>query len=354
MSNETTAIVVCDNEKIQTALTVPDAMDAIIAEVAEIVNAFVGDTSTDKGRKEIASMAYSVARTKSTIDSFGKEMTAKAKAELKKVDNARKVARDRLDLLRDHARKPLTEWEARQAVAVGCIENMITTAMMPGDTVEAIEAALSTVTAVQPPDMPEETQDAVREAQAKAIADIMVKLTAAKKIIADQAELERLKKAEAEREAKDKADQLASEAKEREEKAAEKAKAAAEKEKEAAIEAAKLAAELAAEKAAADSKAALEAERLRTEKAEADRKVAQKRALDAEREAKANAEREQEEKEIEKQRQAEARAADKKHRRAIQVEAFHCLQTLGLDKDHAVMVVKAITESRIKNVSITF
>lgn len=74
----------------------------------------VPDVYTDKGRKDIASMAYSVARTKTYLDSIGKELVSHYKEIPKKIDSTRKFARDRLDNLRDSIRKPLDDWENEQ------------------------------------------------------------------------------------------------------------------------------------------------------------------------------------------------------------------------------------------------
>jgi hypothetical protein len=60
-------------------------------------------------------MAYSVARTKTYIDSIGKELVSHYKEAPKKIDSVRKFARDSLDYLRDEVRKPLDEWENEQA-----------------------------------------------------------------------------------------------------------------------------------------------------------------------------------------------------------------------------------------------
>ena len=75
----------------------------------------VPDVFTEKGRKDISSMAYSVARTKTYLDSIGKELVSHYKEVPKKIDSVRKFARDSLDSLRDEVRRPLDEWENEQA-----------------------------------------------------------------------------------------------------------------------------------------------------------------------------------------------------------------------------------------------
>ena len=122
--SEELEIIVTDNEKITNALVVPGAMDTMLAEVLNKIKDFKGDVSTNKGRKEIASVAYKVARTKTTIDNFGKELVGKAKIEIKKIDDARKKARDTLDKYKEVVRKDLNTWEADRAAAEALIERI--------------------------------------------------------------------------------------------------------------------------------------------------------------------------------------------------------------------------------------
>lgn len=69
------------------------------------------DAETPKGRKELASIAYSVSKTKTWLDEQGKNLVSEAKSKIKVVDNERKAVRDQLDLLRDEIRKPVTDFE---------------------------------------------------------------------------------------------------------------------------------------------------------------------------------------------------------------------------------------------------
>lgn len=95
--------------------TNPDGLDKILKEIENKVSGIVPDISTQKGRKEIASLAYKVAQSKTLIDKLGAELTADWKDRAKKVDVARKRARDFLDSLKDRVRQPLTEWEEAEA-----------------------------------------------------------------------------------------------------------------------------------------------------------------------------------------------------------------------------------------------
>ena len=87
----------------------------ILAEIHKKVNGFEPDVTTGKGRKEIASMAFKVARSKTLLDDLGKERTKEWKAKAKKVDEVRKEIRDDLDALKAEIRQPLVEWEEAEA-----------------------------------------------------------------------------------------------------------------------------------------------------------------------------------------------------------------------------------------------
>lgn len=89
-------------------------LESIIDTVKEKTCHIVPDIYTDKGRKEIASMAYAIARTKTYLDNIGKELVSEYKELPKKIDAGRKFARDALDKLKDEIRKPLDEWEKEQ------------------------------------------------------------------------------------------------------------------------------------------------------------------------------------------------------------------------------------------------
>ena len=89
-------------------------IDPILARIEAEVRSHAPDLTTDKGRKAIASLAYKVSQSKTALDNAGKKLTEDQKQAIAAVDAARKKIRDRLDLLRDEARKPLTDWEAAE------------------------------------------------------------------------------------------------------------------------------------------------------------------------------------------------------------------------------------------------
>lgn len=88
-----------------------DALDTLLERIKAEATSLVPDLTTAASRKEIASMAYKVSRSKVVIDNAGKDLTVDLKARARAVDEKRKLARDTLDELRDRVRAPLTEWE---------------------------------------------------------------------------------------------------------------------------------------------------------------------------------------------------------------------------------------------------
>lgn len=95
-----------------------ETVDAIIQKVENEVKNFVPDLSTAKGRKEIASFANRVTKTKTFLDGEGKKLGDELRAKLDPILAQRKKFRDRLDELKAEARKPLTDWEAKEKARI--------------------------------------------------------------------------------------------------------------------------------------------------------------------------------------------------------------------------------------------
>jgi len=88
-----------------------NGMDELLQQITDEAKGLIPDTSTTKGRKEIASMAHKVSKSKTYLDGLGKELVSDWKAQAKKVDIVRSATREYLDNLKAEVRKPLTEWE---------------------------------------------------------------------------------------------------------------------------------------------------------------------------------------------------------------------------------------------------
>lgn len=112
--SEITDLVVIEKKNAMAVFTNNDQLDPLIELIEKEARSLVPDVTTKKGRDAIASMAHKVARSKTYIDNAGKELVAELKALPKKIDESRRIARERLDALKDEVRLPLTEWEAEQ------------------------------------------------------------------------------------------------------------------------------------------------------------------------------------------------------------------------------------------------
>ena len=105
--------------------TTGDGLNEILRKIELQANSFVANVKTAQGRKEIASFAYDIARTKTALDDMGKNLVADWKAKAKLVDISRKKARDFLDELKNNVRRPLTEFEQAEAARIQAEKDLI-------------------------------------------------------------------------------------------------------------------------------------------------------------------------------------------------------------------------------------
>jgi hypothetical protein len=345
-------------EKPATELYAPGAIRSILDGIKDAVRKTVIDPTTDKGRKEIASLAHKVAKTKVALDEAGKKLTEDARAQIDAVNAERKIVRDELDALKEEVRKPLTEYEEREKARVAKHQAILAHIdTFAGDLSLCGAAELAerhaTLKALDVSNLDEFSGPAETKKNgtlyllAEAHAAAAEKEAAKAKAEADRIERERIEREE--REAR-----IAAEAAERARvEAEEKAKRQAEEE----------AARVAAETRRADE--AREAER----KAGADRiaaaerqvKEAQERAAREIAEAAERQKREAESAErarlaaVEAERIAdEKRAANKKHRDAVIKRAVDALEAEGVETGAAGLIVLLIAGGKIPAVSIQF
>ena len=108
-------------------------MKPIVTDIAKAVSTFVADVNTAAGRKEIASMARKVARSKTFLENIGKTYVAELKKQPVKVDAERRKMKAYLDKLRDKVRKPLTEWEDAETARVHGLIDRVNIMKLPED-----------------------------------------------------------------------------------------------------------------------------------------------------------------------------------------------------------------------------
>lgn len=337
-------------------------IDPLLERIATESRAQKLDISTEKGRKEVASLAYKIARSKTLLDDMGKALGEDAKRKLDAINADRKKARDSLDALKEEIRKPLTDWENADALRIAALEQKIKDIESIGDKataeclllpIKGMEEAAEKVAAIALIDW-QEFKFRAKEAIEIATSKISLAIAQRKKHDEEQAELARLRaeaaaREQAERDARIAAEAAAKAKAEAEAKAAQEAKAAADK-----AEAEQKRVE--AEKKAAEERAAkAEQEKLAAEaKAKADAAAA---LLKAEQEKIAAVEAERKRAEQEARAEAEAaakREADKAHKTKINGEALADLVAAGLSEETAKEAIKAIAQGKIRNVKISY
>jgi hypothetical protein len=188
----------------------PGVITALLARIRQDAVEFTPDVTTDKGRKQIASRAFRVSQAKTYLDDLGKAEVAQLKDLPRQVDAARKLLRDGLDALKVEVRHPLTEWEERRSLLqhrLGIIQN--TPASMFNSDAIAIQSTIETITAT--PTDGATWQEFAQEASSVklvTLATLQEMLEKRQRWEADQAELARLREADAKRKQEDKEEQL--------------------------------------------------------------------------------------------------------------------------------------------------
>jgi hypothetical protein len=301
--------------------------ETIVSAIEKQVRAEVFDITTEDGRKRVKSIAYKIARSKTTLDEIGKDHVAGFKAKSAAVDKERKTIRDRLDALNEEVRGPLTAWEEaekarvekREAFLVSIIESVKFDAIAPG--VDVIRDRIQFVAAYSSIDW-EEFRERADVAAKEALAMLEIMLATAEQHERDQAELIELRRLRAERE---EADRLAA--------------AAAQ-----AAEQARQEAEQKAARAAAEAERIAEWQRKREEQAERDVQAAVAATLERDRQ-RAAAQKAAEEA-AERKRQE-----NKRHRAKVHAEIIAALEPLPAS---AAAILEAIDRGAIPHVSINY
>ena len=347
-------------ERDETALiTVPEGQDAyalftaksttgadkLLGMVRAKVDAFkaeLPDVNTASGRKQIASFAFKIAKSKTAIEEVGAELAKDAKELPKRIDANRKHIKDTLDAWRNEVRQPVTDWEKAEEARVNRIKGDLAELQHTIDDPDWInrssEGMRDRIGQIES-DYADVSEDrfgeyagAADELKAKALAVLTERIAAAEKREAEAAELARLRAEAEERARKDREAEIAREAAEKAKREAE-AKAEAER--------------LAAQKREDDLKAA-------AAKAEQDRKDAEERAANAEREAREKAEREAKAKADAEEAERKRREQDRAHRAAINNAALAAFVENGLSEDVARQVVTLLASRAIPHVSILY
>lgn len=319
----------------------PKGAEIVLKVIRQRIDEFVPEVTTAAGRKEIASFAHKVAQCKTLLDGVGKDLVSEAKQKVKEVDAERKKIRDTLDEWKADVRKPLTEWEEREANRKAALEAKVTAidalwqfpanAQIPSETLE--ENLGKAQSLVINEELYEDFYRPATDAKQRTIMTLEQMLADAKKREAEQAELERLRKEAAERAKRDEEERLR---KEGEERARREAEAKAEQERK-------------------DREAEQRRQQEALERAEREKAEAEQRTKDAEEKAKREAAEAAERRARQEQEAREKRERDQALRSRIKAEIVksldeHCV----LMPDTADEVADAIMAGKIQHVTANF
>lgn len=343
-------------------------IDNILNKIAEDARAQKTDMSTEKGRKEIASLAYKIAQSKTFLDKMGKALGDDARKQIETLNAERKKCVEFLDKLKDEIRNPLTDWENKEKERVANHELEIARIIQIGTFAESNWQSLKSdfiaknIQELESIDRDwQEFKDRAANEIQKSFEKLDIVLKNIKKYEDEQAELARLREQEQIRLQKERDERIAQEAAE---------KARLDAENKARIEAERLAKETERIRLEAEQKAEFERQKVLREKQQAEEKalayqrekeMSEKRA----REAAERAERdkqlaiEAERARIEKEKQAaidaeKAREANLKHRAKINNEALSAFVDGGLNEDAAKLAITLIAQGKIPNTRISY
>ncbi len=343
----------------ETALQVyqqPSGLDPYIERIRAEVTGHVPDLTTDKGRKAIASLAFKVRKSKTALDSLGKQLVDDLKDIPKKIDAERKRMRDELDALADEVRQPLTEWEqaeeARQAKHNSNVMRLNQFGANASAQIESetLRSMISEVEATPVDESWEEFEAEAHRAKAKALESLQAALVVREKYEAEQAELAELRRKQAEQEQKDREAEIARQAAEKARADAE-AKAQAERDAAAKREAD---AKATAEKAERDRLEAVERQKQAEARAEAEKLAAEQRAKDAAEAARLAEIKRQADDKAASEAEQRKREADKAHKAKINRAALAAFVAGGMPEECAKQAVTLIARGEIPAIRITY
>ncbi|WP_151738328.1 hypothetical protein [Acinetobacter junii] len=348
MNAQVNELQVLEQNVIVAAFQKENGTKSLYEQIANNARSIVFNMNDKKERDALKSYAYNLARTKTTVDNYGKELVSGIKAQAAVIDADRKFWRDNMDLLQEEIRKPLTDFENAEKARIKRLEDEVAVIKMPANLcgewdAASIKDAIQTLENKVIDSSFEEFEQEAKLAKFETLEALRTALVTREKYEAEQAELESLRKEQLEREQRERDERIAKEAADKARIEAE-AKALAEKQRFEREQ--KEQAELAERQ---QREAAEREARLIAEKEEAELRAQQAAAMERQR-----IEREQAAKEEAERKAEEARLANVEHMRSINQEILNKLCEIGLDEGQAKAVITAIARNQIPNVSIKY
>lgn len=318
-------ILIAENPAL--AILNAEKFEAFYEKIKAETETLVVDVTTNKGRDEIRSMAFKVAKTRAAIDKARLGLTEEWRTKTKKANDAGAQIKARLEALEEKVRAPLTEWEEAEKLRAQKHERILkllsdAAIIQFDDNAKIVASRINEINSCEiDPSVHGVATDVVLEQKTKTLTILNSALERMKIEEAERAELERLRKEASERAAAEAARIEAEERVAREEAAKIAEQERIEKERQAAVE------------------AAIAAERERADRIE--REAAEEAARKAEQEQKEEAAR-------------LAREQDREHRAKVLGAAKSAIMQYGVDEAKARDIVLAIAAGNIPAVSIAF
>ncbi|KII11332.1 phage-like protein [Phaeobacter sp. S60] len=187
------------------------------------------DVSTRKGRDALKSIAHKVSQSKVELDKQGLALTEEARKEIEAVNAGRKLAKDRLEALRDEIKKPALDWEAAEAKRVQALTDRLSEIdagrVDTHSPSEQIASVLAEIEAIEVGEDWQEFKEQASAAKQVAISALQASLAEAQKREADARELEELRALKAAKEEEERKEREARDAEARLQERVDKAKA---------------------------------------------------------------------------------------------------------------------------------
>lgn len=307
-------LIVVEKLELVPFFTKGNQVEGVIAALTKEAESFVaGDLSVKKNRDAVKAMVTKFTKSKTYLESKGKELAAEYKAIPKAIDANRKTVKDSLTALQDLVRKPLTDWEDEQQAIADKLAAEETANLLAKQKEADHEIAI----------LLDEKFESVKKAEVELLAK-------------QKAEYE----AELRRQAAEEATRLAEQ------------QALAEKQR---FENERLESIRQQERAALEKEQAIKREQAQIEQSKIDAENAEKRRLaDIETANRLNEERQEAEK-LRLALEQKARDDDKEHRKNINNASSTALQAFaGITEDQAKAVIIALVKGQIPNVSLKY
>ncbi|WP_151832183.1 hypothetical protein, partial [Acinetobacter ursingii] len=221
MNAQVNELQVLEQNVIVAAFAKRGGTDELFEHIAQEVRSHVPDVTTKKGRDAIGSLAMKVSKSKTLIEKCGKELVAEQKAQIKLIDDDRIAIVKKFDQLRDEILAPRDAWEKAEEDRVKKHQDAIIGIKMPADllqnhptewTSENIKVAINDLENVCIDSSFEEFEQEAKLAKFETLEKLRTALVTREKYEAEQAELDRLRQAEIERQQKERDEAIARQA----------------------------------------------------------------------------------------------------------------------------------------------